>query len=297
MPRRPEAGLARESEMTKTPRHLQFVRDGGVEALIVSAATLYFDPTSLDDERLRTAYRQGLAWVRPQLRFYRARSVVRLRPARPLIESLVEHWCRLPRPQRRPLYVELTSAPSDQEVGPFTLRLQVPAEGPAVELGALRVTWPAALALQQPEVLGEAFLDLAQRLSPAWGAAGFSIEWDTRRVITERDDRMRAWCSRFRCIDHSDFDHVGWLRPDCLAAIGWLNLLPAGLPDEAKGRPTMLYASPVPMLGDRNRNEDVSGMAALYAKLRDHLCPPGALPAGFDEESFGAWRDRFESEN
>jgi hypothetical protein len=274
-----------------------FERDGRVEALVVGEVMLFFEPDRVDDDAVQVVYQRCYEALVPQLRHFRAGQIVRLRPITRYCDELAAHWCRESRPTREPLYIELTSGLTEDEVGPWSIRMQVPRAVSGPETAALRVTWPASVALQHPQVLRDHLLATAAVLSGAWGSAGLATEFNTRRIIAERDDQLRIWTRRYRCVVHRDFDHSIHADTRCVPPIAWLNLLPEGVREQRADLPAMLRGSEAPQLGDRNRNEDVSGMRHLQAKLADYACAARMIPPGFEADEYESWLRRFETED
>lgn len=286
--------------------------DGRLQALPVTELMLHFDGDALPDEHLRRLYAQSLAAMAGSLTHFRTDPMTRSRPAPDLADDVAQAWTESPAEDRWALHAELTSGESPETVGPWSIRWHVPGQWQRQGVAALRLTWPVEFGLQRSLELERVFTGLAALLPGAWGSAGFGIEYDTRATSPGRDRAIRAWCGRLRGLVHRDFDDVLWSDAPSFTSASWLNLLPSEWDLEGHGpaletapdpapAPASVFSqrlvktAPLPTLGDRNRRDDVSGMAALQARIRDYLTTPEQLPAGFDEDVFLMWLDRFDT--
>lgn len=307
MPRRQEAGLACQRRIVKEATVPSYRADGHLQALPVTELMLHFDGDALPDEHLRRLYAQSLAAMAGPLTHFRTDPMTRSRPKPDLADDVAQAWTESLAEDRWALHAELTSGESPETVGPWSIRWHVPGQWQRQGVAALRLTWPVEFGLQRSPELERVFAGLAAVLPGAWGSAGFGIEYDTRATSSDRDRAIRAWCGRFRGLVHRDFDDVLWSEAPSFTSASWLNLLPAewNLEGNAHGLDTaaepasafsqrFVKTAPQPTLGDRNRRDDVSGMAALQAQIRDYLTTPEQLPAGFDEDVFLMWLDRFD---
>lgn len=300
MPGRQEAGLARQRSVMDDQTYPIHRGEAGTLALPVTELMLHFDGDALSDESLVLLYGQSFAALSRHLTHFRVDPMIHARASPEFGASVAEDWVADAIDDRRALHVELTSGASPDTVGPWSMRWHVPGQWQRKGVAALRLTWPVEFGLRRPAELERVFRGLSAALPDAWGSAGFAIEYDIRRVAPERDRTMRAWCGRYRGLVHRDFDEVMNSDVPSFTSASWLNLLPASwneVPAQS-GPETMerlVKVSAEPTLGDRNRDEDVHGLAQLQSWLRDWLTVPEQLPGGMDEEAFLIWRDRFDS--
>ncbi len=279
--------------MAHTADALRFENQDGLQACAVAELMVFFDDAAAEDSALTEVYGWCWAALAPHLTTLRTDSVVAPRPVQPWCEDLVRHWCRTLPADRRGRYIELASGPSEDSIGPWTLRLHLPGQFGRKGAAALRATWPVAWAAAQPERMARAFEAICERLPGAWGTAGYGIEYDTRRIDRDRDQVLRGWCGRYLGLILRDFDDMLWTDSPSLMSASWITRVPEDL------RPLVPDAAPVrvgesPTIGDSNRQDDVASLAVLQNRLRPFIATPAQLPSAWSEEDFLAWLGRFE---
>jgi hypothetical protein len=299
-----------EPEMTTRSEHgISYIHNGLCEARIAASVLLLFRVETLSDAELQSAFDTALQPLRSQMNSLRTDEVIRKRSVPQGEFDMVERWLGGSMPKRRPLSLELSSSQHDEDVAEYLIRLRVPMNNIEHERGLLQISLPSAVGLAGSDRLRTLALRLAGMLPLVWCQAGFGIEYQSRRIIEERDRRIAAWHARYRCVQFSDPDDVAISAYNGLPGVSWINIVSKQLVDDRLGgqqfsgiggtplgdRLRLFEASGAPILGDRNRSEDVTDYARLGLLLQDLLCDrPAVLPGSDEDAQEMDWLERFQ---
>jgi hypothetical protein len=291
--------------------NIVFTRSAELQALIACEVIVAFNMEDPADTAVSTAVNRAVYEVKKHLTFFRTHNVVCPRPIRNYTFQILSHWMRTPPKQRETLSVEMTSGELASSVGSYACRFHLPVNNPKFEAGYVQVSLPMSVGLQKADIVRQLLTDIATLLPTFWAKAGFAIEYNRYRIIPERDQQISAWCARYECVDHRDLDVVATAVLRCVPSVNWLNIVKKDFLDHAtaingngiaRGEQLMkdgLYlfsAGDRPLLGDRNRNEDITGYRRVYAALRSAMCASPPVLAGFDDDRLADWFQRFDED-
>nr|WP_297350493.1 type VI immunity family protein [uncultured Caldimonas sp.] len=284
--------------------------------MLTGAVTLFFRHTNVDFDALREVLVNSVQLVAPGASWFRNDLMERNEASSP--EALAEQVDLAIQEMRAGynFYLFVDSGSTLDSVGPWALRFGYRGEYGADSLGWLQLHVPAELAVERTSEFGA----LVKRLTgmfPFWhGSAGLSINYDYGEMDPERNLAIRAALERYAGLDGHDLitesrglltalksaQWQTWIHRDLLArsplaregaehlagrgALG-LSMTDGGM---------LLQAGPVPLLGDRHRNEPVdpyrNANMALAPLLVDNLFPMPGFP---DETATHDWLHRLRS--
>lgn len=281
--------MAGEFEVKPIP---VFARAGTLEALIVREAVVHipFDEVGRDVPLhvARTAWHL----VGPHITHFRTDDMPRLLAAGLIAEAALLEHSTTALAQGGDAVFHAFSGRTEAEVGPYSIRVLVRDDADERSM-SVRLTLPVELG---PRAAGESdeLRGVVRRIvdidASIWGGAGLSVEYDERRSIGDRDDRIRYWCARYEAIECSDFDHMPALSPPCLPAVRWLNVLPAALRVRYRDQP--LSCGEDLSLGDRHRGGASLELCRIATMLRSQRCATTSPPCAFEADDYQAWVDR-----
>jgi hypothetical protein len=269
-----------------------FARDGRLEALIVREVVLH---VPLDEAgRDVPVHVARMAWhlVGSHITHFRTDDMLRLLAADGIAEAALVDESTPPLARGGDVVFHAFSGRTEAEVGPYSLRVLV-RDGTNERSMSVRLTLPVELgprAASESDELRDAVQRIVDVDAAIWGGAGLSVEYDERRSIGARNDRIRYWCARYEAIECSDFDHMPALSQACLPAVRWMNVLPAAL--RARCRDRLVSCGEALSLGDRHRGGASLEMCRIATMLRAHRCALTKPPCAFEADDYQAWVDR-----
>jgi hypothetical protein len=287
---------------------LSFRDEKGCAAIVVADILVTFDAAELSDDGLRQAVTISEKHVAGHITYFRTEAMTRARPVKESATSILDEWLSDPPAKRGSMSVEFFSGTSDSSVGPYAFRLSVPANNPEYEAGYIQLSLPGSVAYSEPDLLRQITSDVSLLFRTTWGRAGFAVEYDMLSSNSARDQEIVKWCTRFEGIDLRHLILLAEKALTCVPSVGWLNIIPIETMKELRsgGLDSHLQEVPLgtdlvgitvderPVLGDRNRNEDVSGYRAAYSMLRERLCDSPPVRRVMKREQILNWSRRFE---
>ncbi len=269
---------------------LKFIKDGENYARICLDLTVYWRGSMFDRvEGVLHFYEQAMKELRPTLRFYETGTMAGAKPLRRDSLEMIPTWLRGKR--RRDIYMmnlesgQHPNEPSDQN---FYL---VSDEEDDEPLGVMRLALPISNG-ENPDRYTELVRQLLSRLDFESGHAGYALNWDSRGDMAAEAMQDMSWIAgRFLGVDLFEMDitlvsmrktkpagikSVNWLTllgKNILTSVGGEEALSKKLPNmchvESLPHGVMIKAGDYPILGDRNRNEDLTAYRAV-----GHLLAP-----------------------
>lgn len=290
-----------------------YVNRDGVRAIITGEATFYFSVLAGNEAGLVAAYREVKQTVAEHITWYDTEALRGPRPIKPKDLDAFEVWFAPGATQRGEYELALGSGPRIGEIGPWGFRFGVERYALPRTMGYFQFNVPAQLALANPTM----FRGIACRVFEAFpwtsGHAGLGILYDPGDLDPKRDAAIRAHCMRYLGLDCSDVLTETEALGDAIKGVDWLTFLgpslaqglnetlatsqfPNGIIIESlDNQRLMLQAGPAPILGDRNRREDLTAYRKANEVLRpvriEQLFP---LPGFVDESDTSRWLERFD---
>lgn len=295
--------------MTK-PEPLTYHDDEGQKALVAAEITFYL--TQLDQaEGLADAYASARVHLDPHVRWYRTETMKRPRAVTPAVHEYLSTWFK-PGAKRRAEYeLDLTSGANGDLVEPWGFMFGV--EPPLIPdvAGFFSVSLPRAFMENDPAGFIAFALELADRVPFRSGQAGYGVQYDEGEFDDDRDAQIGAWCKRYRCVDYRDFAASGEFLGHAIKGVGWLTFLDAAFVAELGGADALKQALPpeayvherrhglviqagdAPILGDRNRREDIGVYQRIFEAVRPVVTDDDLAFPGFEDDESVEWINRF----
>lgn len=300
--------LEESEETMKEAVRLSVSNEHGCTAVVVADILVTFDAATFDDDGLRKAVALAGRHVAEHVSYFRTETMSHPRRVKESAVDILNEWLSDKPENRGTMSMELLSGTSDSSVGPYALRLSVPGNNPEYEAGYIQLSLPESVALREPDLLRRTATEISALLPTTWGRAGFAVEYDMLTVDSQRDQEIVKWCMRFRCIDLRHLIMLAERALKCIPSVGWLNIIPKQRMQELRRTEpdphvrevplgadlVEILASERPILGDRNRNEDISGYREVYSLLRARLCESPPVRRVMKRELILQWSRRFE---
>jgi Protein of unknown function (DUF3396) len=259
-------------------------------------------------------YERTMAEIGEHVRFYETGTMAGARPLRKDSLQMLPTWLKS-RPRRDIYMINLESGAKRNEPSDRNFYF-VADEDDDEPLGAMRVALPVAES-DAPDAYLSFVTSLVEQLDFESGHALFALNWDSRGDISpDASARMGGLVRRYQGVDMFELDvtlvSMRKTKPAGVKTAGWLTLLGPALIDALGGVARLRKALPKtctvydvptgviiragkrPLLGDRNRNQDMAvyrNVGRLLAPFRftDHRA---LLSTG--HESTEEWLARFD---
>jgi hypothetical protein len=289
--------------------NLSFADKAGCMAIVVADMLVTFNAAEFNDNGLRQAVAMAEQHVAAHISYFRTETMNHARRVKESATDILDKWLSEPSTKRGSMSIELLSGTSDSSVGPYAFRLSVPTNNPEYEAGYIQLSLPRSVAISEFNLLRQIASDISLLIPTTWGRAGFAVEYDMLRSNSVRDKEIVKWCTRFECIDLRHLIPLAEKALGCIPSVGWLNILTidrmkslrssaalGARPNDVRLGPNLvgIVADERPILGDRNRGEDVSGYREIYSMLRELLCESPPIMRVMKQEQMLWWSRRFE---
>lgn len=250
------------------------------KALITADVTLYFNRLDGLASGITNALNVVLPMLSPHVRWYRTESMSKDKKTTKRLFEEVISWFVDRFPEREEYGLVLTSGDTPEDVGPWGLTLSIEPDLMETETGYIQISLPIA-ELQTPSKLFDLAVELANNLFFRSGHAGYSINYEEGEMNPWLDAQMRAWHNRYQALDARDLASSGWQFCHSIKGVGWLTLLdlafveqlggieaiqkklPLGVNVQQLDHGVIIQAGNKPVLGDKNRQEDLSDLRAV----------------------------------
>lgn len=269
---------------------LKFIKDGENYARLCLDLTVYWRGSMFDRvEGVLHFYEQAMKELRPTLRFYETGTMSGAKPLRKDSLAMIPTWLRGKR--RRDIYMmnlESGSQPNEPSDRNFYFVADEEDEEP---LGALRLALPISH-FKDPDRYIEFVRQLMAHLDFESGHAGYALNWDSRGDMAAEAMLDMSWIAgRYFGVDLFEMDvtlvSMRKTKPAGIKTVNWLTLvgkniltslggeegLSRKLPNicrvESLPHGVIIKAGDYPILGDRNRKEDLTAYRAV-----GHLLAP-----------------------
>lgn len=269
--------------MTKISE-LTFIKDGEKYAQLCLDLTVYWRGSMFDRvEGILHFYEQAMNELRPALRYYETGTMAGAKPLRKDSLEMIPTWLRGKR--RSDIYMmnlESGLHPNDPSDQNFYLVADEEDDEP---LGAMRLALPISNS-EDPDRYTELVEQLLSRLDFESGHAGFALNWDSRGDMAAEAIQDMSWIAgRFLGIDLFEMDitlvSMRKTKPAGIKTVNWLTLLGKNILTSVGGEDGLsgklpnicrIYTLPHggiiktgdrPILGDRNRNEDLTAYRSV----------------------------------
>lgn len=171
---------------------------------------------------------------------------------------------------------------------------------------------PVSNALERGGSFQSLVHELARVVPYRSGHAGIGLVRNTSYPNHDRDRQIAAWCRRYLCLEHADAVITSDYVRDHVKSVGWITLLSADLAGQCGdplelttkepppvsvmpiGTGFVIQAGESPILGDTNREEELTAYIAANAFIQPVRCGAELVPTGFDPESAQTWIERFD---
>lgn len=296
--------------MAKEPSFV-YEEDGEVKALVAADITFYLTKFEGAQQGFVKAYEKAIKIVGPHLKWYRTESMKRPKKVTAKELSAFPTWFGPKAASRDQYDITMTSGDAADEVGPYGFQFWMVPATLESSSGFFQLNLPMQMLVEKPEEFAQLVRDLAKTLDFRSGHAGFGIQYDEGDMLDDRDEMQRAWCNRYSGIDCRDLALITDSTKDAIKGVNWITLLDADFAEqlggikeirkqldkairvEEVGAGVYIQAGPRPLLGDRNRKEDMS----FYKQVNKLIVPIRIseeidLP-GYDDDS-DEWLERFD---
>ncbi|MDH5675707.1 MAG: DUF3396 domain-containing protein [Myxococcales bacterium] len=297
--------------MATFPGDLVFQPEGQIQALAVAQVTFYF---TRFDEAARLELAEGIRLcgelVAEHATYYRSEPMKRARPIKgdvvgPLAERVASG------PVARRYHLELHSGSDLMTVGPWAFAFGVTPSVLHAQAAYLSLSAPAAM-LEDPTAFLDLVLSLANTTPYRSGHAGYGIGYNPGYVMRERNEEIRAWCSRYRGLDASSPATTAAYSNRHCKGVNWLTMLDDDFCLELGGTEKIeqelgntitlhqtkgglaLQAGHHPRLGDKNQQEDMAGYRRVNELVRPLRMPDLVGLPGMNRAEGLRWLARFD---
>jgi len=283
------------------------------KALVVADVTFYLSDPDAIAKSFQDALKKVLPVVGPHARWYRTETMTQTKKATPKAIDGVKTWFGPRYPDREEYGLILLSGETSEDVGAWSLQFGVEPDLLDVESAYFQFSMPATVMEETPAKFVELATSLADALDFRSGHAGYGVVYDEGDMSPAREAQLRAWHSRFVALDARDLSLSGgafrtgikgpsWLTfldTEFVTALGGASKLQKALPAAAtvvaRTGGVMIQAGPRPLLGDRNRQDDVSVLRAINKVLRKIRVKEEVVMRPFgDADGTRDWLERFD---
>jgi hypothetical protein len=283
------------------------------KALVVADVTFYLANPDTIAKSVLDALKKVLPVIGPHGRWYRTESMTQTRKATAKAVDDVKAWFGARYPDREEYGLTLLSGETPEDVGPWSLQFGVEPDLLDVEGAYFQCSIPAAVMEETPAKFLGLVTSLADALDFRSGHAGYGVVYDEGDMSPSREAQIRAWHNRFVALDARDLSLSGgafrtgikgpsWLTfldTEFVTALGGAKKLQKALPAAAtlvaRKDGVMIQAGPRPVLGDRNRQEDVTVLRAINKVLRPIRVKQDVVIRPFgDVDGTREWLERFD---
>jgi hypothetical protein len=290
---------------------LGYSDDEGRKAVVAAEITFYLT-TLANRAALVEAYAAAMKHIGKEIRWYRTEAMSRPKGMEPAVYEFFDTWFKPGAKLRSEYELTLTSGDTPDTVGPWGLRFGVEPPSLSDIAGFVQLNMPREVFDRSPQTVVDLVLDFANRLEFRSGHAGYGVQYDEGEIDDERDQQIGALCRRYQTVDYRDFAATGEFMTEAIKGVSWLTCLDSGFVEDLGGLEALikalgksitvhrcqygivLQAGAVPVLGDRNKREDVSAYRKVFSVLEEIIVKEDLRLPGFDEDGSIEWVNRFE---
>lgn len=293
-----------------TTGQLSYSDKEGQKALVASEITFYFN--RMDNAGgLAEAYNVIMRHIGKNLRWYRTETMTRSSKMNPEVYDFLSVWFKAGTKLRREYELTLTSN-ENQDLGEsWGLRFGVESDLLPDGAGYFQVSFPQNFASEQSQEFLSLALKLGDYIKFRSGHAGYGVQYDEGDLDDERDAQIGAWCRRYLCVDYRDFAATAEYMGNSIKGVGWLTFidqdfvgllggtgkikrkLGANAVVHAYKHGLAIQAGPAPILGDKNKREDVGVYKEVFRAVEPVVVKEDLALPGFDEDESLDWINRF----
>ena len=294
------------------PLNPVYREDGLTKACVASDVTFYLFSADGSVPDCSEAYRVIVPELRSHVRWYRTDQMRFDHPIDADAAGMLPYWCSSAEERRQEYSMLFGSGETAEEVGPWGFDYWLLEHEPNQFAGYFQVNLPFELGRDEPERLAALVGALADVLPFRSGHAGFGLQLDEGDDSDERDQWARGWCGRNLGVSARDLigsvggvtqgiRNVSWITlvdEQLLSRLGSVEDVQKQLGSEVvleqRRFGVMIRAGHAPVLGDVNRQEDLSLYKRVDAVLRPIRIETHPPFPGFTDEDTNDWLARLD---
>lgn len=296
--------------------------EGPAFLVLCAELTIYWRGSCFERSTgLISLYKKVVADFGHRFKFYETGTMTGAKPIRADSLDLLPFWLQNSKP-RKDIYQLILKAGTKRNEPSSSSMHFIADEEEDEPIGAMKICFPIESLIDNQDGFLQKVIHYIGDLKFESGHAGFGINWDPcEDMDIEASEAMSRIAAKFQGIDLSDLDitlgAVSHTQPAGIKCASWLTIVGDTLvgllggtePLAAQISPpcrlypmkhgVLLRACEKPLLGNRNRNEDMSAykqIGRLLARFRyvNHQPIFGGTPAVPAEEATQRWLARFD---